>query len=112
MQATIFYINSQLHSNAVSLAAKPREELTEYVRRFRSLVSEVRDVFPSAVSITGDLLTHLSIPCEVIARLNPDTGEQIVNERCEPQWDIRYLIVDARRLPERIIFAMQRAVTN
>lgn len=100
--AQVFETNLRMHQNAQSIGRQNLETNENYVSQFKPLADQLQSDHPEIVKglvSEGDLTKYhvtkdSAIPVNVVPRLDPNTGRQVVNQYEEPQWDVQYLVID------------------
>jgi hypothetical protein len=94
--------NMRMHQNALVAGRMGLEMNEKVVEQYKSLADMLQKDYPQAIrgEVTESQLSQYhvtkdqAIPVGVVARLDPQTGKQSENAFGEPQWDMRYLVVD------------------
>lgn len=100
--AQVLETNLRLHQNAVTAGRANLETNESYVSQFKPLADQIQKNHPEIVKGLVDesdlskyhVTKDSAIPYSVTKRLDPKTGQQVVDQYGEPQWDVQYLVID------------------
>jgi hypothetical protein len=95
-------LNMRLYSNARAVGREDYATNQQYVSQFSDLANQLQQDHPEfvkGVATYADLpkfnvTKDSALPYKVVPRLDPQTGQQVVDAKGTPQWDIDYLVVD------------------
>lgn len=115
--AQVFETNLRLHQNAQTVGRQNLETNENYVAQFKPMADQIQKDHPEIVKglvNESDLSKYhvtkdSAIPASVVKRLDPKTGEQVVNQYGEPQWDTQYLVIDPNFKADNLLSDDDRA---
>ncbi len=98
----MFETNMRMHQNALMVGRQSLDSNIKYVGLFKPTIDDLEKNHPEVIKAVVDeselpkynVTKDGAIPYSVVQRIDPTTGEQVKNSYGEPQWDIKYAIID------------------